>query len=304
MIELTLRFRIVLAFVAIYTIWGSTYLGIRLAIQTVPPFLMAGIRFIIAGGVLFAWALSRGVSLPSTANWKSAAIVGGLLLLGGNGGVTWAEQIVPSSLAAVLITTVPIWMVIVEMFERERKLPSRHVILGLAFGFAGVVLLAGPSDLAGSTGLNPVGAAVLIGASLSWAAGSIYSRHAPVPKSQLLGSGMEMLSGGMFLTIAAIVSGEWASFQPSNVSNSSLIALIYLVIFGSLIGFTSYIWLLTKTTVARVSTYAYVNPVVAIILGVAIAGEQLTLRTLVASVVIVAAVFVITTFKERQSKNV
>jgi drug/metabolite transporter (DMT)-like permease len=298
---LTLRLRIALAFLSIYTIWGSTYLAIRFAIETFPPFLMAAIRFLIAGGVLYAWMRLRGAPRPTRANWKAAAVVGGLLLLGGNGGVTKAEQVIPSGLAAVLITIVPIWMALLELLRKDRIVPTLHVVLGLFLGFGGVVLLVGPGDLGGSGGLNPLLAGVLILASLSWAIGSVYSRNAHLPKTPLLGSGMEMVAGGVLLLIASFVSQEWAGFQPGNVSFLSLVSFIYLIVFGSLIGFSSYVWLLTKTTTARASTYAYVNPVVAVFLGYFLAGEQLTLRALLASSIIVIAVVVITTFKSRQT---
>ena len=298
---LTLRWRIALAFLSIYTIWGSTYLAIRFAVETFPPFLMAAVRFLIAGGVLYAWTRLRCAPSPTRANWKAATIVGGLLLLGGNGGVTRAELVIPSSLTAVLITTVPIWMALVELLRKDRIVPTLHVVLGLVLGFGGVVLLVGPGDLAGSGGLNPLWTGVLILASLSWAIGSVYSRKASLPKTPLLGSGMEMLAGGALLLVASLISLEWVGFQPSNLSVLSLVSFIYLIVFGSLIGFSSYVWLLTKTTTARVSTYAYVNPVVAVFLGYFLAGEQLTLRTLLASSVIVIAVVVITTFKSRQA---
>jgi drug/metabolite transporter (DMT)-like permease len=262
---------------------------------------MAAIRFLIAGGVLYAWMRLRGAPRPTRANWKAAAIIGGLLLLGGNGGVTKAELVIPSSLAAVLITIVPIWMALLELLRKDRIVPTLHVVIGLVLGFGGVILLVGPGDLGGSDGLNPLWAGVLIFAALSWAIGSVYSRNAPLPKTPLLGSGMEMLAGGVLLLVASLVSQEWAGFQPGNVSFLSLVSFIYLIVFGSLIGFSSYVWLLTKTTTARVSTYAYVNPVVAVFLGYFLAGEQLTLRTLLASSVIVIAVVVITTFKSRQA---
>jgi drug/metabolite transporter (DMT)-like permease len=296
-----MRLRIALAFLSIYTIWGSTYLAIRFAIETFPPFLMAAIRFLIAGGVLYAWMRLRGASRPTRANWKAATVVGGLLLLGGNGGVTKAEQVIPSSLAAVLITTVPIWMALLELLRKDRIVPTLHVVIGLVLGLGGVILLVGPGDLGGSGGLNPLWAGVLILAALSWAIGSVYSRNALLPKTPLLGSGMEMLAGGALLLAASLVSLEWVGFRPSNVSFLSLVSFVYLIVFGSLIGFSSYVWLLTKTTTARVSTYAYVNPVVAVFLGYFLAGEQLTLRTLLASSVIVIAVVVITTFKSRQA---
>jgi drug/metabolite transporter (DMT)-like permease len=296
-----MRLRVALAFLSIYTIWGSTYLAIRFAIETLPPFLMAATRFLIAGGVLYAWIHLRGAPRPTRANWKAATIVGGLLLLGGNGGVTKAEQVIPSGLAAVLITIVPIWMALLELLRKDRVVPTRHVVLGLVLGFGGVVLLVGPGDLGGSGGLNSLWAGVLIFASLSWAVGSVYSRTAPLPKTPLLGSGLEMSAGGALLLVVSLVSGEWNGFQPGNISLLSLVSFIYLIVFGSLIAFSSYVWLLTKTTTARVSTYAYVNPVVAVFLGYFLASEQLTLRTLLASSVIVIAVVVITTFKSRQT---
>ena len=301
---LTLRLRIALAFLSIYTIWGSTYLAIRFAIETFPPFLMAAIRFLIAGSVLYALMRLRGAPRPTRANWKAATVVGGLLLLGGNGGVTKAEQVLPSGLTAVLITIVPIWMALVELLRKDRIVPTQQVVLGLVLGFGGVVLLVGPGDFAGSGALNPLWVGVLLLASLSWAIGSVYSRKASLPKTPLLGSGMEMLAGGVLLLVASLVSQEWAGFQPNNVSMLSLVSFIYLIAFGSLIAFSSYVWLLTKTTSARVSTYAYVNPVVAVLLGYLLAGEQLTVRTLLASSVIVIAVVVITTFKSRQTDHV
>jgi drug/metabolite transporter (DMT)-like permease len=262
---------------------------------------MAAIRFLIAGGVLYAWMRFRGAQRPTRANWKAATIIGGLLLLGGNGGVTKAEQVIPSGLTAVLITIVPIWMALVELFQKDRVVPTPQTVLGLVLGFGGVVLLVGPGGLAGSGGLNPLWVGVLLFASLSWAIGSVYSRKASLPKTPLLGSGMEMLAGGVLLLLVSLVSQEWVGFQPSNVSFLSLVSFLYLIVFGSLIAFSSYVWLLTKTTTARASTYAYVNPVVAVFLGYFLAGEQLTFRTLLASSMIVIAVVVITTYKSRRS---
>lgn len=298
---LTLRLRIALAFLSIYTIWGSTYLAIRFAIETFPPFLMAAFRFLIAGAVLYVWMRLRGDQAPTRANWKAAAIIGGLLLLGGNGGVTKAEQVIPSSLAAVLITIVPIWMALLELLRRDRIVPTPQVVVGLILGFGGVVLLVGPGNAGGSSGLDPLWAGVTILASLSWAIGSVYSRKASLPTAPLLGSGMEMLAGGVLLLVASLVSQEWVGFRLSNVSFLSFVSFLYLIVFGSLIAFSSYVWLLTKTTTAKVSTYAYVNPVVAVFLGYFLASEQLTARTLLASSVIVIAVVVITTYKSRQT---
>jgi len=263
---------------------------------------MAAIRFLIAGGALYTWMRLRGAQRPTRANWKAATIIGGLLLLGGNGGVTKAEQVIPSGLTAVLITIVPIWMALVELLQKNRVVPTPQVVLGLVLGFGGVILLVGPGDLAGG-GLNPLWVGVLLFASLSWAIGSVYSRKASLPKTPLLGSGMEMLAGGVLLLLVSLVSQEWVGFQPSKISFLSLISFLYLLVFGSLIAFSSYVWLLTKTTTARASTYAYVNPIVAVFLGYFLAGEQLTLRTLLASTMIVIAVVVITTYKTRHSPS-
>ena len=292
------RVQIILAFLAVYTIWGSTYLAIAIAIETIPSFLMAGIRFLIAGGALYLWTRARGAPASTLPNWKAATIVGGLLLLGGNGGVVWAEKIVPSGLTAVLITTVPLWMAILEWRRYEKTRPALRVFLGLVLGFGGVILLAGPEELAGTGAINRIGATVLILASLSWAIGSLYSRKAPLPNSPLQSTALQMLGGGALLLVASFVSQEWVGFQPAAASARSLIALAYLIVFGALVGYTSYIFLLKATTSARVSTYAYVNPIIAVVLGWAILNEELTVRTLLAAAIIVTAVVVITTYRQ------
>lgn len=297
------RWRVVTAFAAVYLIWGSTYLAIRLAIETIPPFLMAGIRFLIAGAILYAWARWRGTPPPLRTHWLAATIVGGLLLVGGNGGVVWAEQRVPSGLTALLIATVPLWMAFLNWLRPGGVKPSNGVIAGLLLGFIGITLLVGPGELAGGHHVDSLGAAVLIMASLSWAAGSLYSRRAQLPASPLLTTGMEMLAGGALLLIAGSLADEWARFELSALSVRSSLALTYLIVFGALVGFTAYIWLLRVSTPAQASTYAYVNPVVAIFLGWALAGEPLTARTLLAAAIIVAAVVVITTQRVPSDKG-
>jgi drug/metabolite transporter (DMT)-like permease len=293
--------RVVAAFAAVYLIWGSTYLAIRFAIETVPPFTMAGVRYLIAGAVLYGWMRLRGTSSPTRYHWISAAIVGGLLLLGGNGGVVWAEQRVPSGLTALLITSVPLWMALLNWLRPGGMRPSGPVAIGLFTGFAGVALLVSPGELAGGLHVDPLGGAVLLLASLSWAAGSLYSRHARFPESALLATAMEMIAGGVLLLAAGLVAGEWARLDLAAVSPKSFLAFAYLIAFGSLVGFTAYIWLLRVTTPARVSTYAYVNPVVAVFLGWALAGEPLTPRTLIAAAIIICAVVLITTYGARRS---
>lgn len=286
--------QVIAAFAAVYVIWGSTYLAIRFAIETLPPLTMAGVRFLLAGAALYAFVRARGVARPLPIHWRSATIVGGLLLLGGNGGVVWAEQVIPSGVAALLVATVPLWMVLLDWARPGGRGPSATVVVGLLVGFGGLVLLVGPADLVGGDRVDPVGAGVVLFASLAWAAGSIYSRSAALPASPFLATGMEMIAGGALLVVAGLARGEWAAFDPSGVSAASAAAFAYLVVFGSLIGFTSYIWLLGVSTPSRVATYAYVNPVVAVLLGWALAGEPLTARVAGAAAVIVAAVVLIT----------
>lgn len=291
--DLRHRERLIIAFAAVYLIWGSTYLAIRFAIETLPPLLMAGIRFMIAGAILYSWTRPSEASRPAPHHWRHATVIGGLLLLGGNGGVVWAEQRVPSGLTALLIATVPFWMVLLDWVRRDGVRPTGRVVLGLFLGFAGAGLLVGPGEFAGSGRVDLMGAGVLMLASLSWATGSLYSRRARLPESPLLTTAMEMLAGGVLLMVLGLLTGEGARLNLEGLSLRSLLSLSYLIVFGSLVGFTAYIWLLRHTTPTRASTYAYVNPVVAVILGWAVANEPLTPRTLVAAAVIVPAVALI-----------
>jgi drug/metabolite transporter (DMT)-like permease len=287
------RSRVIAAFAAVYLLWGSTYLAIRFAIDTIPPLAMAGVRFLVAGAVLYALVRARGAAKPTRANWVAALIVGGLLLACGNGSVVWAEQLVPSGIAALLVATVALWMVLMDWLRPGGRRPGALVIAGIALGLGGLVLLVQPSSFGGQA-VNPVGAATLVVASIAWAAGSIYSTRAKLPSSPLLATAMEMLAGGALLVIAGALTGEVTSFDPDAVSLRSGLALLYLVIFGSLVGFSAYVWLLRVASPSSVSTYAYVNPVVAVILGWALAGEELTIRTILAAGVIVGAVVLIT----------
>ncbi len=292
--KLPLRWRIAAAFAAIYVIWGSTYLAIRFAIETIPPYLMGGVRFLLAGGVLYAVLRWRGVPAPSRRHWRAALIVGGLLLFGGNGGVIVAEQFVPSSLAALIIATVPLWMVLLNWRWGDRLRPSAGTAIGLGLGVIGIGLIAAPGQSAVEGAVNPIGLAMLILASLSWSIGSLYSRRAQLPSNALLSTSMEMLAGGGLMLVTGLLLGQGAQIRFDQVSLLSLAALGYLVIFGSLMGFTAYVWLLKVTTPARVSTYAFVNPVVAVFLGWAFAGEQLSARVMVAAAIIILAVVLIT----------
>jgi drug/metabolite transporter (DMT)-like permease len=287
------RWRLIAALAAVYVIWGSTYLAIRFAVETLPPFLMAGIRFLVSGGVLYAWARFRGAAKPDWLHWRSAFIIGTLLLLGGNGGVVWAEQFVPSGLAALLITSEPFWVVLLVWLMPGGHRPTGGVILGLLLGLFGITLLVGPGSLLDGRGVHLGGASILFLASLSWAAGSLYSSKARLPGSAVLSTGMQMLAGGIVLTIFGILMGDWNRLVWQDVSSRSMFSLAYLTLFGSIVGFSSYFWLLRNTTLTRASTYAFVNPVVAVILGWAFAGEAITPRTLAATAIIVVAVMLV-----------
>ena len=288
------------AFAAVYLVWGSTYLAIRFAIETLPPFLMAATRFLTAGSLLFAWARLRGAARPTRVHWGAACVIGGLLLFGGNGSVVHAEKRVASGIAALLIATVPLVVVLLEWLRPGGTRPARGVALGVLAGFGGVALLVSPGELAGAKGVDPIGAAMLILACVSWAAGSIYSKHAPLPPSLLLATAMEMLCGGTLLLAAGIGSGEVASVRLDAVSLRSVASLLYLIVFGSLLAFSCYVWLLRVASATVVSTYAYVNPVVAILLGWLLAGEPLAARTCIAMGIILGSVVLITRFGSRQ----
>ncbi len=285
---------VALAFAAIYLIWGSTYLAMRIGIATLPPFVLVAGRYLVAGGILYVVVRLRGAPRPRVVHWRSAAIIGGLLLVCGNGAVTHAERVVPSGVAALIVATVPVWMTVIDAVWGGGGRPGGRVILGLAAGLAGIGLLVGPGSFGGG-GIDRFGALILVLGSMCWAAGSIYSRRAPLPRPALLGTAMEMVAGGVLSLVAAAVSGELWQLQPARVSGASLLAVGYLVVFGSLIGFTAYVWLLAHVAPTRVATYAYVNPVIAVLLGWALAGEPLTARMLLAGAVILAAVVLITT---------
>jgi drug/metabolite transporter (DMT)-like permease len=283
-----------LALGVVYVLWGSTYLAIKLAERSFPPFLMASIRFLIAGGVLFVWSIGRGErgNDPIGRNqWRAAFVVGSLLLLGGNGGVVWAEQHVATGVVALLIATVPLWMAALDRVFYGHRLRTQAVA-GLGLGFVGMVLLVSSSHR-GHAGL--AGSLVVVGAALCWAAGSVYSRSAPLPKRPLVATAMEMIGGGAGLAVLSVASGELGRFHPAQVTMQSVAALGYLVVFGSLVAFSAYVWLLRTAPMSLVGTYAYVNPVVALFLGWLILGEAISPRTAVASAIVIGGVALIVT---------
>lgn len=299
---------ILAGFAAVYVIWGSTYLAILYAIETLPIFIMAGARFFLAGAILYVYARRRGAARPTVAHWRDACIVGGLLLFISNGGVVWSETRVDSGVAALLIATVPMWMVLLDWLRPRGTRPGAAVVAGLALGTIGIVLLNLPAGLfqsdspaEASIRVDPLGAAVLVTVSLIWSFGSLYSRRAARPDSALLGAGMQMLAGGALHLLTGSILGEWSDLDPARVSLRSILSVVYLLVFGSIIGFTAYMWLLRVSTPAKVATYAYVNPVVAVALGWLFAGERLDARLGIAAAIIVLGVVVITTARSAPS---
>jgi drug/metabolite transporter (DMT)-like permease len=299
---------IVVALLVVYVVWGSTYLAIAAMIESMPPLLSAGARYATAGavmmGALAAHAAWRGRAeageRPTAVQWRSAFVVGTLLLLGGNGGVVLAELTIPSGIAAVLVATVPIWLAVLDALLTRRR-PSGLVIGGLVAGIVGVAVLLVPVQ--GIDGLDPLGIGLVVLAAFSWAAGSIYARRAPRPSSGLLWTGMEMVAGGASLLLAGALVGEPSRTDPAAFTIASLAAWGYLVVFGSIVAFTAYSWLLHNVPVSIVGTYAYVNPVVAVALGTVILSEPITPRTLVAAALIIGAVVAMVSGRPRETEE-
>src|SRR3984893_7047260 len=300
------RISIILAFAGIYLIWGSTYLAILFAIRSIPPLLMAGTRFLIAGIILYLAARFAGAPRSRLVEWRTALIVGACLLLGGNGGVTLSEQYVPSGVAALLVATVPIYMTLLSWLFGIFARPSMITAAGLAGGFIGVGVLVGPALRFSSTGESPyawIGMSILLCSSLIWSAGSLYSRGAQNASSPFLAAGQQMLCGGALLFIAGMARGEFRHFDPRHITTQSSIAFVYLVLIGGIIGYLSYAWLLRYCEPAKVATYAYVNPIVAILLGTWFAGERLTLRTLIGAALIIGSVAIVIMAQQMKAKT-
>jgi len=292
---------VLVAFAAVYIIWGSTYLAIRVGVESFPPLLLAGSRHLVFGLLFYPFFRWKTGVRPTLAHWRTAALTGFLLLFVGNGGVCVAEQTVPSGVTALLVATVSLWMVLVDWLRPGGVRPVARVMMGLLLGFGGLALLVGPKDLGGSARINPVGVAILVVAAFAWACGSIYSKHGEMPSSPLLGATMQSLTGGIALWIVGWMSGEVRSLHLSAVSTRSWVAMAYLIFFGSMMGFTAYIYILKHSTATRVATYAFVNPVVALFLGWMILGESITMRTILAAAVILAAVLLVITAPLRKA---
>ena len=294
-----MKVKVWVALLAVYIVWGSTYLSIRFAVESIPPFLMAGIRFLVAGLILYVWRRLAGDPSPTPRQWRSAVIVGLLLLLGGNGLVSLAEQHVASGIAALMIASVPLWMALIDSIRPKGITPDWKIILGLMVGFGGLALLVTSSNsVSASEGMNPLGIGALLLASLLWSIGSVYSQGADMPESSLLGSGMEMLGGAAGLFLMGTFTGEWTQLHIASITIRSLLGLSYLITFGSLVGFVSYAWLLRNAPLSLVSTYAYVNPVVAIFVGAWLGNELINGRIILAALIIIGSVVVINQSKQ------
>jgi drug/metabolite transporter (DMT)-like permease len=297
------RVLIGLGLLILYVIWGSTYLGIAVAIETIPPFLMAASRFLIAGGVLLGWSWlreGRAFTLPTRREWRDSAIVGGLLLGGGMGMVAWGQQTVPSGIAALIIALMPAWVAVLGRLFLGERLP-KIVVVGIVIGLAGVAILIGPTG-DGATAFNGFGIAALILSPICWSGGSLFSAHrATLPSRPLVATGAQMIAGAVVLSVMSVASGELGRFSVAAISRESLLGLVYLTAIGSLVAFTTYVWLLRVAPLPLIATYAYVNPVVAVFLGTWFLSEPLTVRTIVAGGVIVFAVALIITARSRMS---
>ncbi|MGA7275439.1 MAG: EamA family transporter [Candidatus Udaeobacter sp.] len=298
------RTLVIVAFAALYVIWGSTYLGIRFAIDTIPPFLMAGVRFLLAGLIMYAIAWSQGISKSSWANWRTSLIIGACLLLAGNGGVTISEKYIDSGLAALIVAIVPIYILLLSWATGMAPKPTPTVWLALLGGFVGVGILFGPAlHFTSSDGRHPaIGISILLVSSFIWSVGSLYSRVAKHAASPFLTAAQQMLCGGMLLLFVGIATGELRRFHPGSISVLSLTSFVYLVIIGAVVGYTAYIWLLRHCEPAKVATYAYVNPIVAVLLGALFAGETVTMRTLIAAALIIGSVALVITAQQLRAK--
>jgi drug/metabolite transporter (DMT)-like permease len=286
---------LVAAFAAVYVIWGSTYLAIAVGIESFPPLLLAACRHFTAGLVLYPLLRWKTGIRPTRTQWRTAVITGLLLLLVGNGGVCLSERTLPTGVAALIVALVSFWMVLLDWLRPGGLRPAPRVVGSLILGFGGLALLVGPAHLGGSERVNPTGAGILLIATFAWAWGSLYSKHNDLPSSPLLGVAMQSLVGGAALWVIGLLAGEGRQLHFGAVTARSWIALAYLMVFGTGIGFTAYVYLLKKSTAARVGTYAFVNPVVALFLGWLGAGETITLRTALAAAVILTAVLLVIT---------
>jgi drug/metabolite transporter (DMT)-like permease len=287
--------KVLLAFAIIYFVWGSTFLAIRVGVREVPPFLLAGLRFLVAGLVLYLWMLARGTPSPTAREWGAASFLALLIFVFDYGLLFWAEKRVPSGIAAVMMATIPVFMAIGEIVVLRTQRLTLRLGLALLVGMAGVGVLVGRSVSLGGAAVERAGAAALIFAALSWSVAASLSRKLPSPAEKAMSSGVQMLAGGVLLLLAAGLLGEFRGFHVEAVSRGAWLALAYLIVAGSIVGFTAYVWLLHHESPTKVGTYAYVNPVVAVLVGYFLGGEALGLRTIIGTLLVLVSVVVITT---------
>ncbi len=289
-----------LAFAIIYLVWGSTYFAIRVGVREVPPFLLAAMRFVVAGLVLYGWMIAQGERSPSGRQWMSASLLAILIFVLDYGLVFWAEQRVPSGITAVMMATIPAFMALSEiMILRTQRLTVR-LALALLIGIGGVAVLMSRSLNLGGAPIDREGAVALLVASMSWSVGSVLTRKLPLPPSKVMSSGAQMLVGGLFLALTAAALGEFRNFHPGTVSREAWLSLLYLIVPGSIIAFTAYVWLIHHESPTKVGTYAYVNPVVAVLVGYFLGGETLDLRTILGTLFVLISVVVITTTRAKK----
>ncbi len=290
---------VLLAFAIIYFVWGSTFLAIRVGVREVPPFLLAGMRFLIAGVVLCGWMRLKGTNSPTVREWGSATLLAVLIFVLDYGLLFWAERRIPSGIAAVMMATIPVFMVLSEILIMKTQRLTPRLALALTVGIAGVAVLVSHSVNFGDAPIDPVGAAALIVAALSWSVASVLTRKLPLPSAKAMSSGAQMLTGGVLLTVTAAVLGEFRGFHVQLVSTRAWLALAYLIVAGSIIGFTAYVWLIHHESPTKVGTYAYVNPVVAVLVGYFFGGEAINVRTIAGTILVLVSVVVITTTRQK-----
>jgi drug/metabolite transporter (DMT)-like permease len=290
-----------LAFAIIYFVWGSTFLAIRIGVHEVPPFLFAAIRFAVAGLVLYGWMIAKREQQPNKREWMSIVLLAVLIFVVDYGLLFWAEQHVPSGIAAVMMATIPVFMALSEILFLQTQRLTLRLVFALLVGIVGVAVLMSHSLDLGGAAVDTAGAIAIIIGAISWSVASVLTRKLPLPPSKVMSSGAQMLAGGLFLTIASAALGEFRSFHPSTVSSGAWLSLVYLIVFGSIIGFTAYLWLIHHESPTKVGTYAYVNPVVAVLVGYFLGGEALGLRTSLGTLCVLISVLVITTTRARKS---
>jgi drug/metabolite transporter (DMT)-like permease len=295
-----MKYKIILGFAAIYLLWGSTYLAIKIGVETIPPFLLVGLRCLTASLLFFAWGKLVKASGPNSKQWMTASIAGILMIAGGTGFVTWAEKTVPSGLASLLVAMVPFWIVLFDWLRPSGTRPNKVTVIGLLIGFIGITALINPTDIGGFAEIDYFGASLLIFATIFWAGGSIYSRYSDMPESKIVSIGIQLFSGGIFVMIISLLKEDVFTLDWSSISTDSILALIYLIIFGSA-GYAAYVWLIKVVDPSKVATYAYVNPVIALLLGSLLADELISLWTISCSILILGAVIIIVTSKKQET---